>query len=139
MLFGCVLFCMHAGAGDSPRSYVSLARIHYTANGLPGAVQESECTAAATGNPLWSVGTILNGLLSFMNESSHTTGSIATTAAEKRRLASASLAHNLRSPTFCKLFPEWVEEHQRRLRSEQVRADLHRHMPSPRAPPSTLP
>jgi ubiquitin-conjugating enzyme E2 J2 len=34
-------------------------------------------------NPMWSVGTILTGLLSFMYDSQPTTGSITTTKAEK--------------------------------------------------------
>ncbi|EFN57840.1 hypothetical protein CHLNCDRAFT_12197, partial [Chlorella variabilis] len=62
-------------------------------------------------NPLWSVSTILTGLLSFMLESQHTTGAISSTQPEKRRFARESLAYNVRNPTFRKLFPEWVERH----------------------------
>lgn len=69
---------------------------------------------------MWSVGTILNGLLSFMGEAAHTTGSISSSAAEKRRLAAASLEYNLRSPAFRRLFPEYIAEHQRRLKAAQV-------------------
>ncbi|RKO95560.1 UBC-like protein, partial [Caulochytrium protostelioides] len=36
-------------------------------------------------NPMWSVPTILTGLLSFMLEDTQTTGSIVTTAAQKRQ------------------------------------------------------
>lgn len=75
---------------------------------------------AETWNPMWSVGTILNGLLSFMNEAAHTTGSIATSRAEKRRLAKTSLECNLRNPMFRKLFPEYIAEHKRRVEAEQV-------------------
>ncbi len=69
---------------------------------------------------MWSVGTILNGLLSFMNEVAHTTGSIATSKAEKRRLAKLSLEFNLRNPMFRKLFSEYIAEQKRRLEAEQV-------------------
>ncbi len=57
-----------------------------------------------TWNPLWSVGTILNALLSFMHDDQPTTGAIVTSAAEKRRLASESLAYNLKQPLFNKMF-----------------------------------
>lgn len=76
---------------------------------------------AESWNPMWSVGTILNGLLSFMYEHNITTGSISTSKAEKRRLAAISLEQNLRSPTFRKLFPDWAQEHERRHKAAQVR------------------
>lgn len=65
-------------------------------------------------NPMWSVGTILTGLMSFMCDNQPTTGSITTTKADKQRMARESLAFNSRNPTFKKLFPEWVEEFTRR-------------------------
>jgi hypothetical protein len=61
------------------------------------------------------VGTILTGLLSFMYDNQPTTGSITTSRAEKQRLARESLATNVKSPTFVKVFPEWVEVHHKRL------------------------
>uniref|UniRef100_A0A7S1V7Z1 E2 ubiquitin-conjugating enzyme n=1 Tax=Grammatophora oceanica TaxID=210454 RepID=A0A7S1V7Z1_9STRA len=67
-------------------------------------------------NPLWSVGTILQGLVSFMLDSQPTLGSIVTSKSEKRRLARQSLRHNVKDPMFRKLFPEYVELHQQRLR-----------------------
>ena len=69
---------------------------------------------------MWSVGTILTGLLSFMNETAHTTGSISSTKAEKRKFAKVSLEYNLRSPMFRKLFPEYQEEYRKRQQEEQV-------------------
>lgn len=74
---------------------------------------------------MWSVGTILNGLLSFMYENNITTGSISTSKADKRRLAAISLEQNLRSPTFRKLFPEWAQEHQRQQKAVQVLSILY--------------
>ena len=68
------------------------------------------------------MGTILNGLMSFMYENQMTTGSITTSRADKRRLASCSLEFNLRNPTFRKLFPDVIEEaQQRQAEAEQVR------------------
>merc|ERR1712224_558995 len=44
-----------------------------------------------TWNPMWSVSTVLTGLLSFMLEDSPTTGAIETPVFEKKRLATQSL------------------------------------------------
>ncbi|KXZ43850.1 hypothetical protein GPECTOR_79g129 [Gonium pectorale] len=65
-------------------------------------------------NPMWSVGTILTGLLSFMYDTQATTGSITTSKQDKERMARDSLTFNAKNPTFRKLFPQWVEELARR-------------------------
>ena len=58
--------------------------------------------------PAWSVASILNGVLSFMLESTPTVGSVETSLAERRRLARASHAWNRKSALFCELFPDLV-------------------------------
>ncbi|KAL3632849.1 Ubiquitin-conjugating enzyme E2 34 [Castilleja foliolosa] len=72
-----------------------------------------------TWNPMWSVSSILTGLLSFMMDNSPTTGSVSTTDEEKQRLAKSSLAFNCKIPAFRKLFPEYVEKYEEQLAAEQ--------------------
>lgn len=71
-------------------------------------------------NPMWSVASILTGLLSFMMDKSPTTGSVNTTDAEKQRYAKASLAFNCKNPAFRKLFPEYVEKYYEQRALEQT-------------------
>ncbi|XP_045791945.1 ubiquitin-conjugating enzyme E2 34-like [Trifolium pratense] len=62
-------------------------------------------------NLMWFVSSILIGLLSFMMETSPTTGSVTTTTTEKRRLAKSSLSFNHKNATFRKMFPEYMEKY----------------------------
>eukprot|EP00659_Diplonema_papillatum_P009624 gene9624-14939_t len=66
-------------------------------------------------NPMWTVSSILTGLLSFMVDDTITHGSVLTTDDEKRALARESLAYNLRNPTWVSLFPEQADECKERL------------------------
>jgi ubiquitin-conjugating enzyme E2 J2 len=76
-------------------------------------------------NPMWSVSTIITGLISFMVESGTTLGSIESTTLKKKQLARQSLADNVKDATFCKLFPELVQLHkQNLLKREQERIRL---------------
>jgi len=59
-----------------------------------------------TWNPSWTVSSILTGLISFMNETSPTLGSINTSTQEKRLLARRSREFNLADPIFCSVFEE---------------------------------
>uniref|UniRef100_A0A7C9CIW0 E2 ubiquitin-conjugating enzyme n=2 Tax=Opuntia streptacantha TaxID=393608 RepID=A0A7C9CIW0_OPUST len=74
-------------------------------------------------NPMWSASSILTGLLSFMLDNSPTTGSVTTTAAEKQRLAKASLDFNCKNATFRKMFPEYVEKHNQQV-AEQAQSEV---------------
>mmetsp|Transcript_18999 Transcript_18999/g.31819 ORF Transcript_18999/g.31819 Transcript_18999/m.31819 type:complete len:209 (+) Transcript_18999:97-723(+) len=59
--------------------------------------------------PAWSVASILNGVLSFMLESTPTVGSVEKSVSERRALARASKAFNRKGTLFCELFPQLVE------------------------------
>mmetsp|Transcript_2630 Transcript_2630/g.2977 ORF Transcript_2630/g.2977 Transcript_2630/m.2977 type:complete len:246 (-) Transcript_2630:1634-2371(-) len=70
-----------------------------------------------TWNPLWSVGSILSGLLSFMLDTTPTLGSIETSDKVKRELANRSMDENIKNEQFCKFFPSYVEDHKKRKRA----------------------
>eukprot|EP00741_Cyanophora_paradoxa_P021729 tig00000241_g20972.t2 len=59
-----------------------------------------------TWNPMWSVSSILAGLLSFMLEETKTTGSVDGTPEERRKFAQDSLEYNKRDTLFRELFLE---------------------------------
>jgi len=61
-------------------------------------------------NPMWSVSSILTGLLSFMLENNATTGSMESTVAEKNQFAKFSMTFNRKNPAFVKHFPELLDE-----------------------------
>jgi ubiquitin-conjugating enzyme E2 J2 len=65
-------------------------------------------------NPMWSISTILTGLYSFMIETAPTLGSVETSTSQKQKLSRQSLDYNMRDPTFCRLFPEYVDIHKER-------------------------
>lgn len=67
-----------------------------------------------TWNPMWSVSSILSGLLSFMLDSAPTLGSMETSDAQRRSLAAKSLEENVRNKDFCTLFPEYVEMYKKK-------------------------
>ncbi|CAM6084607.1 unnamed protein product [Calypogeia fissa] len=84
-----------------------------------------------TWNPMWSVSSILTGLLSFMMDNTPTTGSVSTTNEEKQKLARLSLAYNAKSAVFRKMFPEYVEKHLERQRAAELEAEkLQKHQES---------
>jgi len=66
-------------------------------------------------NPLWSVSSILTGMLSFMLEEHETYGSVRCSDSERRRLARDSLSYNLRNPFWVSLFPEQAATCRERL------------------------
>ncbi|XP_058108756.1 ubiquitin-conjugating enzyme E2 34-like isoform X2 [Magnolia sinica] len=76
-----------------------------------------------TWNPMWSVASILTGLLSFMMDNSPTTGSISTTVADKQHLAQMSLAYNCKSAIFRKMFPEYVNKYNQQQAAEQMNSE----------------
>ncbi|XP_072311939.1 ubiquitin-conjugating enzyme E2 J2-like [Eucyclogobius newberryi] len=70
-------------------------------------------------NPVWSVSTILKGLLSFMVETGPTQGSIETSDFTKRQLSAQSLAFNLKNEVLCELFPDVVKEMKQKAQEAQ--------------------
>lgn len=85
-------------------------------------------------NPMWSVATILGGVLSFMTDDvAHTTGSMKTSNADKARYAARSKEFNAKNPTFKRHFPELAEKYCKEVEREAME-QLRR--PKARAQPS---
>jgi len=63
-------------------------------------------------NPLWSVGSILQGLLSFMLETTPTLGSVESSDETKREYARRSREYNRNNPIYRKLFPHYLVENE---------------------------
>lgn len=77
---------------------------------------------------MWSVSTIITGLISFMVESTPTTGSMTSSTLQKQKYARQSLAENVKDTTFCKLFPHLVEVHEEMEQKRKINGIVH---PSP--------
>lgn len=60
-------------------------------------------------NPLWNVGSILSGVLSFMLETAATYGSMETSDELKKAYAANSLAFNIKDRHFNTLFPQYKQ------------------------------
>eukprot|EP01083_Nonionella_stella_P238229 834986_1 len=71
-------------------------------------------------NPMWSVSTIITGLISFMVETAPTLGSIETSSSQKKGFAKHSLEFNVQDEKFQKLFPDLVEKH-KEITEERIR------------------
>mmetsp|Transcript_19174 Transcript_19174/g.38905 ORF Transcript_19174/g.38905 Transcript_19174/m.38905 type:complete len:222 (+) Transcript_19174:193-858(+) len=62
-----------------------------------------------TWNCMWSVSSILQGVVSFMLDSAPAIGTMTSSEAAKRQLARQSMRANLKDKTFRELFPELIE------------------------------
>lgn len=74
-------------------------------------------------SPIWNVGTILNGLSSFMVDTATTVGSITTSSECKRALALTSLEFNSKNEDFAVLFPDLVDLHHQKLRAAHLKSE----------------
>jgi len=63
-----------------------------------------------TWNPMWTVSSILTGLLSFMLENKETHGSIMTSDSQKRKFATYSKIFNAKNPVFRQHYSELVDK-----------------------------
>lgn len=103
---------LYAGKILFPKDYPSKAPdfIMLTPNGR-FAVNEKICLSYSsfhqeTWSPIWTVPTMLQGLLSFMVENTTTAGGITTSIEEKKKLAKASISATFVHPEILSLFSE---------------------------------
>jgi len=89
-----------------------------------------------TWNPMWSVGSILSGLLSFMLDSTQTLGSIDMSEQQRKILAKKSLEENVKDKDFRTLFPEFVELYKTK-KEQQTKNEIGGIIQSDRSVPST--
>ena len=59
--------------------------------------------------PIWNVGTIITGLISFMQEDERSTGCEATTYSQKAYLAKSSMGFNMANPVFTNIFEDHIK------------------------------
>jgi hypothetical protein len=71
---------------------------------------------------MWSVSSILSGLLSFMLENTSTVGSIESTPRQKQQFALMSMQENLKNIKFCKMFPHHAKRGKEQIRARAVAA-----------------
>ena len=69
---------------------------------------------------MWSVTTIITGLISFMVETAPTLGSIESSISQKKTFARHSLEFNVKDEKFKMLFPELVTKYEE-LMQERIR------------------
>lgn len=105
---------LYAGKILFPKDYPSKAPdfVMLTPNGR-FKVNEKICLSFSgyhqeTWSPIWTVLTMLQGLLSFMVEETVTSGGISTTVEEKRKLAKTSAIQTFSHPEILPLFCESV-------------------------------
>ena len=104
-----------------------------------------------TWSPLWTVGSILTGIVSFMNSDELTTGGLAASSAERKSLAIASTAYNAKDKIYVELFGsgsplELFQESEarlneitkKRLEKSQPPSSVQKKVPTP-TPPSPSP
>jgi len=85
-------------------------------------------------NPMWSVSSILTGLLSFMLEDKQTHGSIVTTDYDKKKIAKLTMVYNRKNPPFIANFPELIDP----LSLEHIRTESLKPLPKPTNEPLVL-
>jgi ubiquitin-conjugating enzyme E2 J2 len=75
-----------------------------------------------TWRPLWSIRSILIGLLSFFldEKEPQTYGSVQCSQEEKRKYARHSMQHNLKNDIFCDLFPQFVKQYKLEQKQQRI-------------------